>query len=235
MSGIVFDDVSFTYDESSLLDNISITIEKGDFVLVVGPNGAGKTTFLKLAAGLLTPNCGDIRILGKSVKECQLAGDIHLVPQLYNKNTEQFPATVSEIVGMGLTSVPVTERKERIAQALHDVGMSAYEHRRIGALSGGQQQRVMLAQALVRRTKVLYLDEPTSGIDFQASAQIFSLLSELNKKHGITIVMVTHNIAAATNYAKKIICINHDICYYGNCDGFMESHLHTTLAWHIGG
>lgn len=236
MGQIIVDKVAFNYEDETIISDVSLTIPEGDFTLVVGPNGAGKTTFLCLVAGLLKPANGQITIDGYSVAEAQQKGLLHLVPQIYNKNAAQFPATCGEIVELGLRiqGMGHSERKAKAHQALAQVGMAEFTHRRIGDLSGGQQQRVMIAQALARGPKYLLLDEPTSGIDFQVSAHIFQLLRNLCNQ-GMTIIMVTHDIVDACQAADQVICIDRHICYNGDSQGFLKSHKNTPLAWHIGG
>lgn len=236
MGQIIVDKVAFNYEDETIISDVSLTIPEGDFTLVVGPNGAGKTTFLRLVAGLLKPANGQITIDGYSVAEAQQKGLLHLVPQIYNKNAAQFPATCGEIVELGLRiqGMGHSERKAKAHQALAQVGMAEFTHRRIGDLSGGQQQRVMIAQALARGPKYLLLDEPTSGIDFQVSAHIFQLLRNLCNQ-GMTIIMVTHDIVDACQAADQMICIDRHICYNGDSQGFLKSHKNTPLAWHIGG
>ena len=236
MGQIIVDKVAFNYEDETIISDVSLTIPEGDFTLVVGPNGAGKTTFLRLVAGLLKPANGQITIDGYSVAEAQQKGLLHLVPQIYNKNAAQFPATCGEIVELGLRiqGMGHSERKAKAHQALAQVGMAEFTHRRIGDLSGGQHQRVMIAQALARGPKYLLLDEPTSGIDFQVSAHIFQLLRNLCNQ-GMTIIMVTHDIVDACQAADQVICIDRHICYNGDSQGFLKSHKNTPLAWHIGG
>ncbi len=235
---IYFEGVDFFYEEDPILLGVNLTLEKGQFVVVVGPNGAGKTTFLRLAAGLLTPTKGIVQVEGEVPKAAQEQGKIHIVPQIYNKNTSQFPATVEELVGLLLyleKSVDAKERENRITEALALVGMSEYRYRRIGELSGGQQQRIMIAQALVRKATVLLFDEPTSGIDFRAGEHILALLERLAKEKNLLIVMVTHDIVKGLEYADEVVCLNQDVCYAGDVEGFKKTHMESALAWHIGG
>lgn len=229
-------EVQFFYEQEEVLCNISLQIEEGDFTIVVGPNGAGKTTFLRLLSGLLSPTHGQILIDGKTVNEAQQAGLLHLVPQIYNKNAAQFPATCLEIVELGLRLHKGSreERRQSALDALEQVGMSEFKARRIGDLSGGQQQRIMIAQALARKPKYLLLDEPTSGIDFEASRRIMELLRTLSDK-GMTIVMVTHDVEEGCKLCDQTICINRHVCYHGNGAGFLDSHKGPLLFWHIGG
>lgn len=230
--------VSFTYHRHPVVSNLTLSLEAGHFDVVVGPNGAGKTTLLRLLSGLLEPDEGSIFLSGKTCGQAQKEGIVHLVPQIYNKNTAQFPATVGEVVELLLhldTTISAQERHERRDMALSQVGMQEVVNRRMDSLSGGQQQRVMIAQALARKSSILLLDEPTSGIDFRAGEHILELLKTLAHEKQILIVMVTHDIMKAMKYADRVICINRDVCYYGDCEGFVETHLSTALAWHVGG
>lgn len=226
--------LAFQYGDTPILDDITLSIPQGEFALVVGPNGSGKTTLLRLLAGLLDPVSGDIYIGDKPIKAAQKEGDIYMVPQIYNKNAAQFPATVEEIVQLGMRHMPKAQRLARAKEALELVDMSEYKTRRIGDLSGGQQQRVMIAQALANRPKLLLLDEPTSGIDFNASEHIFKVLRSLRGKE-MTIIMVTHDVVEASKVADTVICVNQHTCYYGDCEGFLKTHMGTSLSWHIGG
>ncbi len=238
MNTICCQNISFRYQEEIILDNISVSIDPGTFTIIVGPNGAGKTTFLKLLTGLLEPDKGQIILAGQSVREAQIKGLIHLVPQIYNKNAAQFPATVEEIVGLGLhvnSKVTKEEYTRRVTESLELVGMQIMGKRRIGDLSGGQQQRVMIAQALAREPQFLLLDEPTSGIDFAASDQILHLLNRLAREKGMTILMVTHDVVEAGKLADRVLCINRGLCYDGDSEGFLTSHRESPLTWHFGG
>lgn len=230
--GITYNHVSFDYGDTKILQDIDFHIPRGTLSIIVGPNGAGKTTLLRLAAGLLEPTEGTILIDDISPLKAQKSGLLHIVPQLYNKNAAQFPATVEEVVGLALRDAK--DRRERIEEALQLVGMIEFRHRLIGELSGGQQQRVMIGQALARKAQYIFLDEPTSGIDFRASEHIYEVLRDV-KEQGITVVIVTHDIQEASRVADLACCVNHHLCYVGPCEGFMETHMGTALSWHIGG
>lgn len=236
---ITVEDISFAYEDDFVLDHISLSVKSGEFVVIVGPNGAGKTTFLRLLAGLCPPTVGHIYIDGNSVKKAQKMGYIYLVPQRYNENAADFPATAAEIVGLGLVGslkkMTSAERKNRVNEMLKLVDMSEYANRRIGEMSGGQQQRIMIAQALTGNPRLLLLDEPTSGIDVKASGRILDLLAQLNQALGITIVMISHDIDKSTKYASRVICINQHLCYDGKPAGFVKTHINSPQLWHHGG
>lgn len=221
--------VRFAYGENIVLEDFSLEIAAGDFVAVVGPNGAGKSTMLKIIAGLLRPECGTVAIGGRPVDSARRSGEIGYVPQLYARNTAEFPATVEEVVALGLVaggkrSVGREAARHIVGHMLQLVGLEELRRRRIGELSGGQQQRVMVARALAGNPRLLLLDEPTSGVDCDTSARIYDLLGELNSNLGITVIAVSHDVDRATRPASKVACINKGLCYWGGSAEFRREH-----------
>jgi len=213
--------VSFSYNNLDVVKDISFSIDKGDFVGLIGPNGSGKTTLLKLILGILTPRKGNVRILGRDLREFNDWSKIGYVPQKATNIEKNFPATVTEVVSMGLLSIKkfpkiITKRDYGdIKKVLAIVKMQDYAQRRITDLSGGQQQRVLIAKALVTNPKILILDEPTTGVDQENQKSFYDLLGKLNKK-GITIVLVSHDISRITQYVTKIASINQTLHFYGS-------------------
>lgn len=239
MCDVALQEVSFRYHNTTVLNNITFSIPSGEFVVVVGPNGGGKTTLLKLIAGLLSPYQGTLTIGKQSIASARQSALIRYVPQNYGRNTAGFPATVEEIVALGLINntpkITATAARHIVDHMLDMVGMGEFRLRRIGELSGGQQQRVMVAMALAGNPQLLLLDEPTSGIDYDASTRIFDLLETLHRNLGITIVMVSHDIDQAVLRATKVACVNRGLCYYGSSDEFRNSHLEARHLWYYGG
>lgn len=241
MCEVKLSDVNFSYNNNIALRDISLTISKGDFVAVVGPNGAGKSTLLRIMAGLIKPTKGQVLIAGKDMNTARGHGLIGYVPQNYGKNVLGFPATVKEIVKLGLTlGAPATRKNQHaskhiISHMLELVGAEQLRDRRIGELSGGQQQRVMVAMALAANPELLLLDEPTSGIDYEASARIYELLGTLNKNLGITVVMVSHDIDKAISWANKVACINRELCFLGSSQEFDATHAQARHLWYYTG
>ena len=189
-------------------------IERGDYVGIIGPNGSGKSTLVKVILGILPINKGSVEIFEKDIEQAKKLGQIGYISQKANSFNGDFPATVFEVVGAGLNkSMGIFKRytkKEvnRINEALDIVGMKEYKNRLIGRLSGGQQQRVFIARALVGEPKILFLDEPMVGVDQVSEDAVYCLLAKLNREMGITIIMVTHDIAAITVHANKIVCMS---------------------------
>lgn len=225
MSSVVdIQGVNFAYDSVSVLSNIELQITSGEFLGIVGPNAGGKSTLLKLILGLLQPQNGTVRVLGR---EPRLASrQIGYVPQ-YPSFIRDFPITVEQVVQLGRLGMkqppgwlgmlwPDTftrQDKTAVLNALAEVEADNIAHRQINSLSGGQLQRVLLARALVCDPKVLILDEPTANIDQRVESEIFDLLNALNKR--MTILVVSHDIAFISSYVGRVACINQTlVCHH---------------------
>ncbi|HWR40278.1 MAG TPA: metal ABC transporter ATP-binding protein [Patescibacteria group bacterium] len=238
MCEVCLKQVSFAYHGMPVLDTINLDISAGCFVVVVGPNGAGKSTLLRMIAGLLQPQTGQIVIDGAAPEKAQQQGMIGYVPQHYGRNTQGFPATAEDVVALGLVaggrgrSLSRQGSRHIVDHMLELVGAERFRHRRIGELSGGEQQRVMVARALASNPQLLLLDEPTSGIDYAASAKIYELLGQLNRTLGITVIMVSHDIDNATRTASHVACIDRGLCYFGGNNEFRSQHLQNPHLWY---
>lgn len=221
-------DVSFNYDTNPVLKNISLDIHEGDYVGVIGPNGGGKTTLLKIMLGLLQPTSGSVKLFGCDNYCFKEWFKIGYVPQKAVNFDSKFPATVWEVVSMGrlakkgLGRFFTKEDKHKIHEALEHVGMAEYQNRLIGELSGGQQQRVFIARALAGEPEVIFLDEPTVGVDVKAQEQFYQLLKELNQNLNLTLVLVTHDIDVVANEATELACINQELVYHGAPKEFIK-------------
>ena len=209
-------DLSFSYPDKSILHRLSFDVDAGDFMCIVGTNGTGKSTLLKLILNQLSPLEGEIKLLGTNSEKYKGFASIAYVSQKATNINRDFPATVEEVVSLGLYSKKglfkrnTKEDKKLIDSALERVGMLDYKHRQIGYLSGGQQQRVFIAKALISDPRIIFLDEPTTGIDIRAVDSICCLLGDLNKNSGITIVMVTHDISSIIYHSNKILVLSED-------------------------
>ncbi|MCR4435231.1 MAG: metal ABC transporter ATP-binding protein [Clostridiales bacterium] len=207
------DNLSFGYDGRLVLKNISFSVEKGDFLGIIGANGSGKSTLVKLMLKILTPLGGSIRLLGEDINSFKKWDKLGYISQKASSFNGSFPATVEEVVQanlfpkIGLFKLPKRHHKEMVYQALEKVGMQDYGKRLIGNLSGGQQQRVFIARVLVSEPEILFLDEPTVGIDAKSEEAVYCLLARLNRELGLTVVMVTHDIGAITVHANRLICL----------------------------
>jgi zinc transport system ATP-binding protein len=196
-----------------VLKHVCFSVNKGDFIGLIGPNGSGKSTLVKLLLGTLEPVEGTIKILGQDIKKFKDWHRIGYVSQKANSFNTSFPATVEEVVGanlyskIGLFKRVGKQSKVEIQKALELVGMEEYRHKLIGNLSGGQQQRIFIARVLVSKPDIMFLDEPTVGIDIKSEDAVYCLLAKLNKELGISVVMVTHDISAITTHANKLACM----------------------------
>jgi len=227
MSIIEIKNLTFSYDEQVVLENINLTVKEKDFLAIIGPNGGGKSTLLKAILGINQIKNGSISILGQ--KPNLNLQKIGYVPQNTSINTN-FPIKVIEVVMMGHIRDTMEEQKSKsflhkyfkigynefekscALSALKQVGMEKYANKKIGTLSGGQRQRVMIARALCSHPTILLLDEPTASIDVSWQKQIYDLLKELNKT--ITIIVVSHDISVILSYASKVAHINKIITYH---------------------
>ena len=229
MDLVVLRGVSFGYDGSPVLIGIDLTIKEGDFLAVIGPNGSGKTTLVKVILGLLQPSAGRVELLGQPAGALADRGKIGYIPQKATNIDPFFPASVEEVVGMALLSrgrpggPPGKDTRGRILGALEAVGMAEFAKGSIGRLSGGQQQRVFIARALVTSPRILFLDEPTTGVDAETQTAFYDLLDRLNRKEGLTIVLITHDIGIVNKHVTSVACLNQRLTYHGSHAEFCRS------------
>jgi len=213
--------ISFSYGDRQVLEDVNLSIPKGDFLGLVGPNGGGKTTLIKIILGLLKPDKGDVKILNEPLTSFKQWNRIGYVSQKANSFNKGFPATVFEVVSMGLTAKIGYFRfmrkkdKAKVLQAIKDVDMEEYTYENIGKLSGGQQQRIFIARALVGNPEILILDEPTVGVDYQNVERFYDLLHKLNTENDLTLLLVTHDTGAMTNHATNVACLNRTLHFHG--------------------
>jgi zinc transport system ATP-binding protein len=207
------DNLRFQYGDAPVFSQVAFSVYRGDFVAVIGANGAGKSTLLRLLLGELVPTSGDIRLFGRDVRRFDAWAKIGYLAQNGLRSGANFPATAEEIVTANLFSqigflrFPKKTHKEKALEALAQVGMADCAKRMIGELSGGQRQRVLLARVLAGDPELLLLDEPTNGVDAETVASLFALLTRLNRERGLTVVMVTHDAARASDYVSRILCL----------------------------
>ena len=221
--------VSFSYGEREILHDITFAIHRGDYLGMVGPNGAGKTTLLKIMLGLLTPSSGSVTIFGENVKRFKDWPKIGYVPQKALVFDTHFPATVEEVVLMGryakrgLFRRIIAEDRAAGERALRKTEMWAYRERLIGDLSGGQQQRVFIARALVTDPEILFLDEPTTGVDMKSQEEFYTLLRRLNKESHVTLILVSHDVDTVLSEAMHIACIDTTLVCHGSPGDYLKA------------
>jgi len=222
-------DVSFTYERTPVLLDVSLDLRRGDFLALLGPNGSGKTTLVKLALGLLRPDRGGILLFGCPTGEFEAWQRIGYVPQKATHFDSLFPASVEEVILMALRSHRARLKLSRadataaVIAALDRVGLESFRRMPVGGLSGGQQQRVFIARALATRPEVLVLDEPTTGIDAETRERFYNMLGRLNSEEGIAIVLVTHDIGIVDRHVNSVACLNQRLVYHGSHEAFCRS------------
>ena len=204
MAQLICDNLTLGYNSNIVLENVSFSVEKGDYLCIIGENGSGKTTLMKTILRLEKPLKGQI-----STGDGVLPDEIGYLPQ-QTQVQRDFPASVWEIVLSGCQSrcgkrpFYIKEEKQLAKQAMKRMEISDLAKRCYRELSGGQQQRVLLARALCAAQKMLLLDEPVSGLDPSVTQEMYELIEQLHKD-GITIMMITHDVEAAKKYATKIL------------------------------
>jgi zinc/manganese transport system ATP-binding protein len=197
-----------------VLQDMSFTIQGGEFIVILGPNGAGKSTFLKLLLGLVRPNAGgSVQVLGSTPQRGNQA--IGYAPQHRALDTE-LPLRARDLVGFGLdghrwgTGWPSRSRHERIEKALLEVDALNLADAPVGRLSGGEQQRLLIAQALLTDPKLLLLDEPLANLDLAHQQEVVALVSHLNRVHGVTVLLVAHDINPLLQVTDRVLYIAHE-------------------------
>ena len=217
------ENLSFSYENTSVIKNLSFSLGSGDYLCIVGENGSGKSTLTKGILGLKAPADGKI-IKGGGLK----ANEIGYLPQ-QTPAQKDFPASVFEVVLSGRLNSrglkPFYSKKDKMIA--HDnikrTGIAELLKRSYRDLSGGQQQRVLLARALCAGKKLLLLDEPVTGLDPIVTDEMYKLIFELNRKENITIIMVSHDIASAVKYATHILHLDGDKSFFGTTKEYMKS------------
>ncbi len=227
-----FEHVHFAYNGEEVLSDISLDIDKGDFLGIIGPNGSGKTTLLRLLLGLLHPQQGRISLFNTAVQNFHNWTKIGYVPQKATQFESKIPVTVREVVGMGRVAKAGLFKRlslndyHAIDSALEAVGLKNFDERLITELSGGQQQRVFIAKALANEPELLILDEPTVGVDIEVQDEFYQLLAELNKnslnRNPLTLIIVSHDIDVIVNEVNKVACLNKTLVYEGTPKDFIK-------------
>ncbi len=213
-----FKNMFFYYGDRPVLEDISFSIKRHDFIAIIGPNGGGKTTLLKIILGLLKPDKGIVEVFGRDPEEGRKS--IGYLPQnvFFDLN---FPINVFDTVIMGRYKGLVKKYsegdKKSVLDALKTVGMLEYRNRHISMLSAGQLQRVLIARAIAREPELLLLDEPMASVDPETQKSIYELFLELNKR--MAVVFVTHDIGAISTYIDSVLCLNRKLFYHGPKEG----------------
>ena len=228
MPQIICENASLGYENRLIVKNLSFTVNAGDYLCILGENGSGKSTLMKTILNLTPPLAGSIRM------EDLKSTEIGYLPQ-QTQVQRDFPASVQEIVlsgfqgRCGLRPFYTKAEKAVASENLERMGMAQFARKCYRDLSGGQQQRVLLARALCATRKCLLLDEPVSGLDPKATAQMYEIIAELHRE-GITIIMISHDLNAALDDATHVLHIGEKL-FFGTreeylCSGIGHSFLH---------
>jgi zinc transport system ATP-binding protein len=219
------ENASFAYDGRTVLENVSFSLDAGDYLCVVGENGSGKSTLIKGLLGLKAPESGTISYL-----DGLRSTEIGYLPQ-QTRTQRDFPASVSEVVLSGCLNRLGgrfhygREERERAAENMERMGIDELKNASYQELSGGQQQRVLLARALCATKRLLLLDEPVTGLDPIATGEMYNLIKLVNLCDGISVIMVSHDIHEAVRYATHILHLGHKQLFFGTSAEYRESSL----------
>ncbi|MGI6721804.1 MAG: metal ABC transporter ATP-binding protein [Anaerovoracaceae bacterium] len=223
MSLITCKKATFSYGHHEVLRNVDFHVDAGDYLCIVGENGAGKSTLVKGLLGLKKPTSGSIELgdgLGRS--------EIGYLPQ-QTEAQRNFPASVFEVVlsgrlnRCGMRPFYREEDKADVLVKLVMLGIEGLKNRSYNDLSGGQQQRVLLARALCASQKLILLDEPVTGLDPVMTSDMYDLIDHLNKKHGFTVIMVSHDIEEAVARASRILHLRQEQLFFGPTEEYVKT------------
>ena len=223
MAIITCQKLTLGYEGFLAVSDLSFSVQEKDYLCIIGDNGTGKSTLLRALLGLKRPTRGEL-CLGEGLKRNQIG---YLAQQTGIQ--KDFPASVWEVVlsgclnHKGLHPFYSKQDKQNAMQALITLEIDDLKHKCYRELSGGQQQRVLLARALSAATRVLVLDEPTTGLDPNMTTEFFSLIQRLNQEQGIAIIMVTHDTHCAAKYSKHILHLKEGEYFFGKTEEFLSS------------
>lgn len=210
MKLIEIEKLKFGYNENLILKDVNLSLEKGDFAVISGENGSGKSTLIKLILGGLKKDKGSIRLFGIDIEDFKNYDKLGYVPQVNDSIKIAFPVTCREYVSLNLYKdfnifkKIKKSNKEDVENIFTSLNIKNLIDRPFNKLSGGQAQRVMIARALVANPDLLVLDEPTVGIDQKSKEDFLKLLVHLNTNHGISILMITHEMEILGDYVDNI-------------------------------
>ena len=221
MSLIEIRNLSLGYDKDIILKHVNLDIEENDFICIVGPNGSGKSTLVKGILGLIKPIKGKVKYNG--LKQ----NFIGYMPQ-ETKVDANFPASVFEIVLSGTLNSEkykmfyTKSQKETAMNNMKLLGIEKLKNKSFCDLSGGQRQKVLLARSLSATTKLLILDEPSNNLDSKSKSELYKTIIDLNKNHGITVIMITHDLDHDNLIGNKILSLRENDIFFGSVDEFVR-------------
>lgn len=227
MALITCEKASFAYEGRTVINDLNLSIERGEYLCVIGENGSGKSTLIKGLLGLLAPVRGRI-----FYSDGLTRSEIGYLPQRTEVQND-FPASVWEVVTSGCRgrSLFLNAAMRRTAQQNIDLlGINSIRTHSFMELSGGQQQRALLARALCATKSLLLLDEPVAGLDPLVTREMYDIISMLHEERNLTIVMISHDIGAALKYADRILHMSQSGIFIGTPDEYRHSELGRAFA-----
>lgn len=210
----------FAYEGRMVIEDLDLNIERGEYLCVIGENGSGKSTLIKGLLGLLAPSRGLV-CYGDGLRH----SEIGYLPQRTDVQND-FPASVWEVVTSGCRGrLPflTAEKRRQAEENIELLGISAIRNSSFMELSGGQQQRALLARALCATRSLLLLDEPVAGLDPLVTREMYDIISMLHRERGLTVVMISHDIAASLHYADRILHMAHGATFLGTPADYLKS------------
>ncbi|MDR0525566.1 MAG: metal ABC transporter ATP-binding protein [Spirochaetaceae bacterium] len=217
-------DAAFAYEGRAVIQDLTFEISQNEYLCIVGENGSGKSTLLKGLLGLLPPQYGEL------LRGDLASSDIGYLPQ-YRAPQKDFPAGVFEVVlsgrqgSRGILPFYSRQDKQTAEEYLEHLGLGNLRNTCYRELSGGQQQRVLLARAFCGAKKLLFLDEPAAGLDPPGTAELYRLIQEVRRQKGLAVVMVSHDIPTAVQYARRILHVRGKPLFLGPPEAYAESSL----------
>jgi len=231
MDEIVVKNLTYYYpgEEVPALEEVTFTLKRPFYTIIMGPNGAGKTTLIKVLVGLLKDYLGEVRVYGHDParERAEISKIVGYVPQLININ-DLAPIKVREVIEMGLMSLQsppriITERdRKKVEEIMEMLKIRKHADDMFIELSGGLRQRVLLARALVKSPKILLLDEPFSMLDFNIKCEIAGLLYEIHRDLNIDVLMVAHEVSPCIPYEPQVIVLNRRIYGIGKASDVLR-------------
>ncbi|MGB8213849.1 MAG: ATP-binding cassette domain-containing protein [Anaerolineales bacterium] len=223
---IFLDQISVHLGGMPVLEDVSLSIDPGEFIVILGPNGAGKTTLLKLLLGLVKPTAGTVRVLEEE-PQCGLHA-IGYVPQRRALDVEM-ALRARDLVGFGLDGnrwgigLPSRRREEKVNSALKEVDALDLAEAPVGQLSGGEQQRLLIAQALISDPCLFLLDEPLANLDLAHQQEVVTLINNVCRGRGVTVLLVSHDINPLLQYTDRVIYMANNHTAIGPVDEVITS------------
>ncbi len=222
MALIELRNVTVAFEGVNAVEDVSFSVERGDYLVMIGENGSGKSTLVRAMLGLVRPKSGQI-IYGDGLRQNRIG----YLPQ-QTAAQRDFPASVEEVVRSGCANqlgrsfFYNKKLREKALEKIRLLDIEPLRDKSYRTLSGGQQQRTLLARALCATDLLLLLDEPVTGLDPAASEEFYAIIRRLNREHGVSVVMVSHDLRAAMADATKVVVVDRGVSFCGNMEAYRD-------------